>query len=147
MMCTPLPRMDDCIDSLGDAQVFTTLDCNFGYWQIPVAQDDRDKTTFTSHLGTYRFKRLPFGLKNAPATFQRAIDIILSSVRWQTCLIYLDVIVFSRDEAEHLHHGDQVLSLLREPGVTLKLTKWHFFEKKVDYLGHVVMPGKLHYCV
>ena len=85
----PLPRMDECIDSLGDAVVFTTLDCNSGYWQIPVHPEDRDKTTFTSHYGIYRFLRLPFGLRNAPATFQRAIDIILSGVKWKTCVVYL----------------------------------------------------------
>jgi hypothetical protein len=53
----PLPRMDECIDSLGDAVVFTTLDCNSGYWQIPVDGEDQDKTTFTSHFGIYRFLR------------------------------------------------------------------------------------------
>ena len=73
----PLPRMDDCIDFLGDAKVFSTLDCNSGYWQIPVANEDRDKTTFVCHEGAYRYIRLPFGLSNAPATFQRAIDMIL----------------------------------------------------------------------
>jgi Reverse transcriptase (RNA-dependent DNA polymerase) len=77
----PLPRMDECIDSLGDAVVFTNLDCNSGYWKIPVHPGDRGKTTFTSHYGTYRFLWLPFGLRNAPATFQRAIDIILSGVK------------------------------------------------------------------
>jgi len=87
----PLPRIDDCLDSLGDAAIFTTLDCNAGYWQVPVAPEDRDKTTFTSYLGTYRYVRMPFGLRNAPATFQRALDIVLSGVRWQACLIYLDV--------------------------------------------------------
>ncbi len=95
--------MYECIDSLGDATVFTTLDCNSGYWQIPVATQDRDKTTFTSHFGTYRFKRMPFGLKNAPATFQRAIDIILAGVKWQHCIVYLDdVIVFSKSMESHL---------------------------------------------
>jgi hypothetical protein len=82
----PLPRMDECIDSLGDAIVFTALDCNSGYLQIPVPPDNGDKTIFTSHYGIYRFLRLPFGLRNAPATFQRAIDIILSGVKWKTCL-------------------------------------------------------------
>jgi Reverse transcriptase (RNA-dependent DNA polymerase) len=83
----PLPRMDECIDSIGDAVVFTTLDCNSGYWQIPVHPGDRAKTTFTSHYGTCRFLRLPFGLRNAPAIFQREIEIILSGVKWKTCLV------------------------------------------------------------
>eukprot|EP00170_Pyropia_yezoensis_P000290 contig_1820_g291 len=74
----PLPRMDDCLDSLGEAGIFSTLDCNAGYWQIPVAPEDREKTTFTSHCGTFQCKRMPFGLCNAPATFQRAMDIILA---------------------------------------------------------------------
>jgi len=78
----PIRRMDDCLDSLGDATVFSTLDCNAGYWQIPVAAEDRDKTTFTSHTGLFRFLRLPFGMVNAPASFQRALDIILSGLRW-----------------------------------------------------------------
>ena len=140
----PLPRMDDCIDSLGDAAVFTTLVCNSSYWHIPVALEDRDKTTSTTHLGTSRHLRMPFGLKGAPATFQRALDIILSVVRWQICLVYLDeAIVFSRIDAEHARHLDTVLSLLRSAGISLKLKKCSFFRPKVHYLGHVISPGKL----
>ena len=140
----PLPRMDDCLDSLGDAGVFSTFDCNSGYWQIPVASEDRDKTTFITHMGTFRHVRMPFGLRNAPARFQRALDIILSGLRWQTCLIYLDdVIVFSKDTKEHVSHVDQVLTLLRQAGVSLKLKKCEFFQPRVDYLGHVITPGKL----
>ena len=140
----PLPRNDDYLDSLGEAEIFTTLDCNAGYWQVPVAPEDRDKTTFTSYLGTFRYTRMPFGLHNAPATFQRALDIILSGARWQSCLIYLDdVIVFSRSTDEHLRHVREILTCLRRAGITLKLTKWSFFQPKVDYLGHVITPGKL----
>ena len=140
----PLPRADDCLDSLGEAMIFTTLDCNSGYWQIPIAECDRDKTTFTTHMGTFRHLRMPFGLRNAPATFQRALDIILSSVRWQSCLIYLDdVIVFSKNVEQHLKDVDVVLKLLGKAGVSLKLKKCEFFQPKVNYLGHVVTPGKL----
>ena len=92
----PLPRMDECIDSLGDAQLFSTLDCNSGYWQIPVEPSDRDKTTFTSHEGTFRYTRMPFGLTNAPATFQRVVNMTLAGLTWKTCLVYLDdIIIFS----------------------------------------------------
>ena len=66
-----LPRMDDYIDSFVEASVCTTLDCNLGYWQIPIREEDRDKTAFTSHAGTFRFIRMPLGLTNAPAMFQR----------------------------------------------------------------------------
>ena len=105
----PIPRMDDCIDSLGGASIFTTLDCNSGYWQIPIMPEDRDKTAFVSHAGAWQFLRMPFGLTNAPATFQRALDILLSGVKWQFCLVYLDdVIIFSKSEEEHLLHVDQV---------------------------------------
>ena len=79
----PLPRIEDYLDSLGDAEIFTRLDCNAGYWQVPVAPEDRDKTTFKSYLRTFRYTRMPFGLRNAPETFQRALDIILSGLRWQ----------------------------------------------------------------
>ena len=141
----PLPRIDECLDTLGHAKVFTTLDANSGYWQIPVTEEDRSKTTFTSHAGCYQYKRMPFGLCNAPATFQRTIDIILSKFRWHTCLVYLDdIIIFSPDHNSHIRHVDEVLQALRSAGVTLKLRKCKFFSNSVDYLGHVITPGKLH---
>jgi len=141
----PLPRIDDCLDSLGDAAIFTTLDRNAGYWKVPVAPEDRDKTTFTSYMGTFRYVRMPFGLRNAPATFQRALDIVLSGVRWRSCLIYFDdVIVFSQTVKQHLADVDQVLTLLRNAGVTLKLKKCFFFQPKVYYLGFVITRGKLY---
>jgi hypothetical protein len=140
----PLPRMDECIDSLGEAVIFATLDCNSGYWQIPVHPADGEKTTFTSHFGIYQFLRLPFGLRNAPATFQRAIDIILSGIRWKTCLVYLDdVIVFSSNRAAHLSHVNEVLILLRDAVLSLKLKKCLFFAETVHYIGHVIRTGRL----
>ena len=140
----PLPRMDECLDSLGDAEYFSTLDANTGFWQIEVAEEDRDKTTFSCHVGMYRFLRMPFGLVNAPATFQRAMDIILSEVRWESVLVYLDdVIIFSRSFEEHVKHLDLVLQKLSEAGATLKFSKCKFFRQAVDYLGHRLLPHKL----
>jgi Reverse transcriptase (RNA-dependent DNA polymerase) len=108
--------------------------------------DDRDKTTFTCHVGTFRFKCMPFGLRNAPSTFQRAMDVILSGVRWQKCycVCYLDdIIVLSSSMESHVEDLDKVLSLLRNAGVSLRLDKCHFFRRRVNYLGHVTEPGKL----
>lgn len=104
----------------------------------------KDLTTFTSHFGLFRFLRMPFGLKNAPATFQRVMNIILSSVHWQFALVYLDdVIVFSKTLDEHFDHVRTVLRLLRNAGVTIRLDKCSFFATKVEYLGHTITPGKL----
>ena len=140
----PLPRMDDCIDSLGDATVFSTLDANWGYWQVNIAPRDWDKTTFTSHVGTYRFKRMPFGLTNAPATFQRTLDIILNRYTWRTCLVYLDdIIIFSKDKEQHLLDIDAILSALKRAGISLKLKKCAWFTTSVRYLGHIIRPGQL----
>jgi hypothetical protein len=116
-----IPRIDDCLDSLRDARFFTTLDANCGYWQIGVAPTDRNKTTFTSHRGLYRFKRMPFGLMSAPATFQRAIDVILSTARFQCALTYLDdIIIYSPSFEQHLLDLAMVLKLLDDAGVSLK---------------------------
>jgi Reverse transcriptase (RNA-dependent DNA polymerase) len=124
--------------------LFTTLECNSGYWQIPVDPVDHEKTAFTSHLGVKQFRRLPFGIRNAPGTFQRAIDIILSGIKWKTCLVCLDdVIIFSSSRDKHLKHVNEALKLLGKAGLSLKLIKCHFFKEAVDYLGHVIRPGKL----
>jgi len=141
----PIPRMDECIHSLGDARVFSTLNCNAGYWQIPVADEHAHPTAFTCHSGAWQCVRLPFGLCNAPATFQMAMDMILVVVKWQICLVYLDdVIVLSRSPEKHLQHLDEVLQRLGKAGATLKMAKCHFFQEEVGYLGHVIKPGRVH---
>jgi hypothetical protein len=123
----PLPRMDECIKSLLDEQFSTMLDCNSGYWHIPIAPEDVEKTTFTSHEGNFQFTRMPFGLRNAPANFQRTVDIVLSGLRWKTCIVYLDdIIVFSNSSVEHSRHLYEGFSLLYEEGLSLKLAKCTF---------------------
>lgn len=140
----PIPRMDDCLDSLGEAQFFSTLDCTAGYWQVPLRKEDQEKTAFACHDGLFEWVVMPFGLTNAPATFQRALDIILSGLKWQMCLVYLDdVIVFSKTAEDHVRHLDLVLTRLRKAGVTLNLEKCAFFKREVEYLGHIICPGQL----
>ncbi len=140
----PIPRMDDCLDSLGEATIFTGLDAYSGYWQMNVAKKDRHKTAFTCHAGTFQCVRMPFGLTNAPATFQRGLDMVLSKFKWKTCLVYLDdVIIYSKSVEDHIQHVDEVLTALREAGITLKISKCTFFSDKIEYLGHVIKPGRL----
>jgi len=141
----PLARMEDCLDFLGDAQMFTSRDCTAGYWQVPLRKDDQEKTAFPTPCGIYHWLSMPFGLTNARATFQRALDIILSGWKWQTFLVYLDdVIIFSANAEQHVKDVDTVLHRLREAGVTLNLEKCTWFSDEVEYLGHIVRPGQLH---
>ena len=140
----PIPRINDSLNSLGDATVFSTLDCTVGFWKIPVAAEDREKTTFTSHTGLFPFFRLSIGRVNAPASFQGALDIILSGIHWQTCLLYrYDVIVIYRTVNDHIQHRSEVLVLQGKAGFSLKPSKCHLFHQEFEYLGQVVRPGRL----
>ena len=110
--------------------------------KMPIPESDRDKTAFSCHSGLYRFSRMPLRLTNA--TFQRAMDILLSPFRWKSCLVYLDdIIIFSKYWEEHNVHVDEILSVVEKAGVNLKLRKCECFVEKIKYLGHVVRPGTL----
>lgn len=98
-----------------------------------MTERDKDKTAFTSHFGLFSFLRMPFGLKNAPCTFQIAADVIPNRVRWQNALVYLDdVIVYSQSVEEHFQHLNEVLRLMHDAGMTQKLSKFHFSENLLN---------------
>ena len=98
----PLPRIDDTLDALKNARLFSTLDLRSGYWQIPIDPKDQAKTAFVTHNGLYEFLRMPFGLLSAPSTFQRTMEIVLSGLSFEVCLCYLDdVIIYSQDFEQH----------------------------------------------
>ena len=123
----PIPRIDDTLDTLSGSCWFSTLDFVSGYWQVEVAQQDREKTAFCIPEGLFEFKVLPFGLNNAPATFQRLMDLLLFELKWKTCLVYLDdVIIFAHTFEEHLHHLKEVFERFREAGLKLKPSKCLF---------------------
>ena len=139
----PMPRIEDMIDQLGKAKYLTTLDLTKGYWQVPVAEEDRPKTTFTTPFGLFQFLRMPFGLQGAPATFQRMIDRLLQGLG-QFANAYLDdVVIFSESWEEHLRHIETVLTRLRESGLTAKPRKCQFGMAQCVYLGHVVGGGRV----
>ncbi len=89
----PLPRVDDTLDTLAGSKWFSTLDLLSGYWQVEVSPEDRNKTAFCTHEGLFEFRVMPFGLCNAPATFQRLMDAVLAGLQWSSCLVYIDDIV------------------------------------------------------
>ena len=132
----PLPRIDDTLDQLAGAKFFTTLDLATGYWQVATDPSDQEKTAFT---GLYEFKKMPFGLVNAPVTFQRLMEVVLSGLTREGCLIYLDdVLVMGKTMEEHNENLKKVFDRLRDAGLHLKPTKCCFAQLEVDNLGHVV---------
>ena len=135
----PLPRIDDTIDQLGGAKFFSTLDLQSGYWQVPMSEESRPKTAFTIPVGLFHFTRMPFGLINAPATFQRLMNTVLQGLNFEICLIYLDdVIVFSHSFAEHLERLRLVLAAFRKAGLKVKPRKCKLLCEEVPYLGFIV---------
>lgn len=140
----PLPNIDDLLDCLQGAKYFTNLDFADGYHQIQIEESDREKTTFRTHLGHFQYKVMPFGLCNAPATFQAAMDEMLSPFLMKHCLVYLDdVVIYSKTWKEHLQHVRQVLEAVRERKYYCRLWKCHFGEPRLEYLGHVIHDGKI----
>ena len=135
----PLPRVDETLDVLSGAKIFSALDLASGYWQVPVEPADVPKTAFSTSRGLFDFTVMPFGLTNAPATFQRLMDRVLSGLNWEQCLVYLDdVLVFSHDLASHLERVERVLERIDKAGLKLKPRKCQFGKPEVDYLGHVI---------
>lgn len=148
----PLPRIDESLDALCGAKFFSTIDLASGYHQVAVKKDDRPKTAFTTPFGLYEYMRMPFGLCNAPATFQRLMQATMSDLAFQIVLIYLDdLLVFSSTFQDHLVRLETVLSRLRDTGLKIKVEKCHFLQPEVKFLGHQVSckgistdPDKIH---
>ena len=135
----PLPRIDDLLDKLRGATVFSSLDLQSGYHQIRISEDDVTKTAFRTPFGHFQFKVLCFGLTNAPATFQHAMNHAFSDCIDNFVLVYLDdILVYSKNEEEHLEHLEHVLKVLRRHKYYAKMKKCDFLKAELPFLGHVV---------
>ena len=135
-----LPRIEETLDCLNGAKIFTSLDLKSGYWQVEMEEESKPLTAFTvGPLGFFECERMPFGLTNAPATFQRLMESCLGDLYLNWCIIYLDdIIVFSETPQEHIKRLHGVFQKLASAGLNLKPSKCEFFKKKITYLGHVV---------
>lgn len=137
----PLPRIEESLDALAGATLFSTLDLTAGYNQIPMAEKDKQKTAFCTPFGLFEFNRMPFGLCNSPSTFQHLMERIFGDERFNSLLLYLDdIVIFSSSFETHLQRLQMVLGRLEKYNLKLKLDKCHFFQTEVRYLGHVISP-------
>ena len=137
----PIPNITDILDRLGRCKYFTTLDLASGYHQIEVNEKDMPKTAFNVENGHYEFTRMPFGLKNAPSTFQRLMNHILKDLVGKECLVYLDdIIILGSSLEEHIQNLEKVFKVLQEANLQVQLDKSEFLKTEVEYLGHVVTP-------
>ena len=146
----PLPHVQDVFDNAGKGKIFSTLDLKSGYWQLPVAAGDQEKTAFICHRGQFAYKRVSFGLANVPAHFQRTMSRVLAPLLGVCALVHIDdIILYSRSKAEHEQHLCQAFELLRAHGVQLKRGKCVFGQPSVELLGYRIdargiapLPGK-----
>ena len=135
-----IPRVEDSLHLLAGSKYFSKLDLRSGYWQVELEEDDKCKTAFqVGNLGFYEFNRMPFGLCNSPATFQRLMERCMGDMNLRDCLIYLDdIIIFSSNFEEHLEKLQAVFQRLSNNHLKLKGSKCEFFKSQVSYLGHIV---------
>ena len=135
-----LPQMQETMESMVGARFFSTMDLKSGFWQVKVAKDSQQYTAFTvGSMGVYEFLRMPYGLCNAPATFQRLMQNCLGELNLTYTLIYLDdIIVFSQTEEKHLHRLRVVFAHFLEHGLKLKLSKCHYLQDEITFLSHEI---------
>ena len=139
----PLPKIDELYAKLKGYKVFSSLDLRSGYYHISLKDSAKPKSAFVlSSLGKYQFNRVPFGLAQAPAYFQKLINDVLKGCNF--AMGYLDdIIIYSRSEKEHLEHLEEIFTRLKTAGLKLKLEKCCFFKKHIQYLGHLISADRI----
>jgi hypothetical protein len=141
----PLPRIDNIMDKLGNCQYFTSIDLKHAFWQIPMREEDKQKTSFISGNRLWQYRRMAFGLKNSPATFQRCISMAIGENDFS--LAYLDdIVIFSRTIEDHLTHIESILKSLSKHNLNAKMNKCEFFKTSLTFLGHIVSRDGISVC-
>ena len=137
-----IPRIDESLSNLGDAKLFTTHDLVSALWQVPLRKQDRDKTGFACQLGLFQWKRVPFGLCNATAIFQRLMAQALTSVTKKYGILVMcyvnDVVIATPTLADHIERLDEVLACMKRAGLKCKPSKCEILKDSIKYLGRMV---------
>ena len=138
----PLPHIDESLARLGNAKIYTSIDLAWAFWQIPLRKADHHKTAFACELGLFEWRRMPFGLCNASATFQRAIARALQKIvnrKGSMVMAYIDDIVIATETVEdHMARLREIFECLREAGFKMRVAKCDFMKSEIKYLGRVV---------
>ena len=141
----PLPRIDDLLDTLGKAKVFSALDMRAGFHQVPLDESSKELTAFTTKFGTYHYNTLPMGLVNSPATFQRLIDLCFRPLINRCLVAYIDDLnVYSDNDQEHLQHLELVFQCVETANLKLNPEKCSFFKNHLKFLGYIVTKDGIH---
>ena len=138
-----MATMDEILERVGGSRIMSKIDLAKGFYQVEVEPSSQEKTAFVSPYGKFQFQRMPFGLKNAPAMFQRLMEVVLGDCYNYSAPYIDDVIVFSENAEEHVQHLRCVLDALRQYGLTIKEAKCEWGRVKLEYLGHVIGGGEL----
>jgi hypothetical protein len=140
----PLPRIQDLLDIVGRAKYLSKIDLASGYWQVMMASDSIEKTAFNTIWGKYQWRVMPFGLCNAPATFQTMMNETLRPFLGESVVVYLDdILIFSKSLEEHYRHLEQVLECLRKQKLYAKPKKCVFATRELEFCGHILGDGRL----
>jgi len=140
----PIPRIDDNLDRLAHCSYFSVLDLTSGFHQMQMDPDSEEYTAFSTRYGQYKYKVMPFGLKNAPSSFQRMMNLVLKEYIDNFCVVYIDdILIFSKTKEQHAKHVELILERLRKYGLVASSEKSRFFLTEVDYLGFTIRCNKV----
>lgn len=134
-----MPIVDELLDELVGAKWFTKIDLRAGYHQIRVVPSNDHKITFKPHQGLYEFRVVPFGLTNAPATFQSTMNTLFAAMMRKSVLVFMDdILIYSPTLEAHMSHLDEVFNILQQNQLSVKQSKCSFAKQRLEYLGHII---------